>query len=146
MLTTISAFELVEHANGLGQAVLQSETYLTYKEAKKELQGDDLAQARIQNFNSMKEQYEEVQRFGKYHPDYDKVSSQIRQVKREVDLTPSVIAFKKAERELESLLNEISQLIARSVSETIKVPTGNPFFDNMSCSGGCSSGGGCGCS
>jgi cell fate (sporulation/competence/biofilm development) regulator YlbF (YheA/YmcA/DUF963 family) len=73
------------------------------------------------------------------------VSTEIRQAKRELDLTPSVSVFKKAERELESLLNEISEVLARAVSDSIKVPTGNPFFDNMSCSGGCSSGGGCGC-
>jgi cell fate (sporulation/competence/biofilm development) regulator YlbF (YheA/YmcA/DUF963 family) len=93
----------------------------------------------------MKDSYEEVQRFGKYHPDYDKVSTEIRQVKREIDLLPSISAFKKAEKELEALLNEISEVIARTVSDTIKVPTGNPFFDNMSCSGGCGSGGGCSC-
>ena len=68
-----------------------------------------------------------------------------RQIKRQVDSSSTVISFKKAELELESLLNEISELIARAVSDTIKVPTGNPFFDNMSCSGGCATGGGCSC-
>lgn len=146
MLATISTFEFMDHASELGQAVIQSETYLAYIEAKKELQADTIAQERIRKFNQMKDQYEEVQRFGKYHPDYDRVSSEIRTIKREVDLTDTVATFKKAEKELESLLNEICEVIARSVSDTIKVPTGNPFFDNMSCSGGCSSGGGCGCS
>ncbi|MFC0558728.1 YlbF family regulator [Halalkalibacter alkalisediminis] len=146
MLATISTFELIDHASDLGQAVIQSETYLAYLEAKKELQADTVAQGRIRKFNQMKDQYEEVQRFGKYHPDYDRVSSDIRKIKREVDLTVTVATFKKAERELESLLIEICEVIARSVSDAIKVPTGNPFFDNMSCSGGCSSGGGCGCS
>ncbi|WP_227935701.1 YlbF family regulator [Alkalihalobacillus deserti] len=145
MLATISTFELVDHASDLGLAVIQSETYIAYIEAKRELQVDAVAQERIQQFNQMKDQYEEVQRFGKYHPDYDKVSSEIRKIKREVDLSGTVITFKKAEKELESLLNEICEVIARSVSETIKVPTGNPFFDNMSCSGGCSTGS-CGCS
>jgi len=146
MLATISNFELMDYASDLGQAVLQSETYIAYIEAKKELRADAVAQERIRQFNQMKVQYEEVQRFGKYHPDYDRVSSDIRIIKREVDLTTTVVTFKKAEKELESLLNEICEVIARSVSATIKVPTGNPFFDNMSCSGGCSSGGGCGCS
>jgi cell fate (sporulation/competence/biofilm development) regulator YlbF (YheA/YmcA/DUF963 family) len=145
MLATISAFEVMDEASELGQAVLHSETYQQYIAAKRELLEDSKAQELIKMFNKMKEQYEEVQRFGKYHPDYDKVSTEIRQAKRELDLTPSVSVFKKAERELESLLNEISEVLARAVSDSIKVPTGNPFFDNMSCSGGCSSGGGCGC-
>jgi cell fate (sporulation/competence/biofilm development) regulator YlbF (YheA/YmcA/DUF963 family) len=146
MLATISTLELLDHASDLGQAIIQSEIYIAYIMAKRELQTDATAQELIKQFNELKEQYEEVQRFGKYHPDYDKVSTKIRKIKREVDLTETVAAFKKAERELESLLNEISEVIARSVSDTIKVPTGNPFFDNRSCSGGCSSGGGCGCS
>ncbi len=145
MLATISTYELIEEASELGQVVLQSEPFHTYIKTKKELETDPEAQARIRRFNAMKDQFEEVQRFGKYHPDYDKVSADIRQIKREVDLSPTVVAFKKAERELESLLNEVSEVIARAVSDTIKVPTGNPFFDNMSCSGGCGSGGGCGC-
>ncbi|GAE33830.1 YlbF family regulator [Halalkalibacter akibai] len=145
MLATITTIELLDHASELGEAIIQSETYLAYIEAKADLKADKEAQERIRQFNMMKDQYEEVQRFGKYHPDYDQISTNIRKSKREVDLTETVVAFKKAEKELESLLNEISGLIARSVSETIKVPTGNPFFDNMSCSGGCSTGGGCGC-
>lgn len=145
MLATMSTYELIDEASDLGQAVLQSQPFLTYVMMKRELESDGEAQERIRRFNAMKEQYEEVQRFGKYHPDYDKVSADIRKIKREVDLSPSVIAFKKAENELESLLNEISGIIAKAVSDTIKVPTGNPFFDSMSCSGGCGSGGGCGC-
>lgn len=141
----MSTYELIDEASDLGQAVLQSQPFLTYVMMKRELESDGEAQERIRRFNAMKEHYEEVQRFGKYHPDYDKVSADIRKIKREVDLSPSVIAFKKAENELESLLNEISGIIAKAVSDTIKVPTGNPFFDSMSCSGGCGSGGGCGC-
>ncbi|MDT8859148.1 YlbF family regulator [Alkalihalobacillus sp. MEB130] len=146
MLATMSTFELIDEASDLGQAVIKSNVYQHYLLAKKELQADPDAQERIRKFNQLKDQYDEVQRFGRYHPDYDKVSTDIRKIKREVDLTETVSVFKKAERDLEALLNEVSEIIARAVSESIKVPTGNPFFDNMSCSGGCSSGGGCGCS
>ncbi|WP_100404588.1 YlbF family regulator [Bacillus solitudinis] len=145
MLATMTTIGLLDEASELGQAILSSDVYLEYKASKRKLQADDEAQRLIRSFNHMKDQYEEVQRFGKYHPDYDKVSKNIRQVKRELDLLPLVSTFKKAERELEMLLNEISETIARSVSETIKVPSGNPFFDSMSCSGGCGSGGGCSC-
>ncbi|MBP3952150.1 YlbF family regulator [Bacillus suaedae] len=144
MLATMKTMELLDHTDELSQAVVQSEPYEQYIQAKQALQSDSVAQERINRFNSMKDQYEDIQRFGKYHPDYDKISTDIRKLKREMDLTETVIAFKKAEKELETMLNEISEIIARSVSSTIKVPTGNPFFDNMSCSGGCGSGS-CGC-
>lgn len=140
----MSTIDLLDGAEELANAVIQSETYFEYIEAKKQLERDKEAQSLIAAFNRTKEQYEDVQRFGKYHPDYDKISAQIRKAKRAVDLSESVVTYKKAERELESLLNEISEIIAHSVSKTIKVPTGNPYFDSMSCSGGCATGS-CGC-
>ena len=95
----------------------------------------------------IKEQYEDVQRFGKYHPDYKTITRQVRDVKREVDLHATIAAFKKAENELQKLLDEISVILGQAVSEHVKVPTGNPFFDTgSSCGGGCGSGGSCGCS
>ncbi|GAE29125.1 YlbF family regulator [Halalkalibacter hemicellulosilyticus] len=145
MLATMSTIELLDGADELAKAVIESDVYHEYIEAKQKLEKDVEAQKRISAFNHMKDQYEDVQRFGKYHPDYDEISANIRKAKRAVDLTDTVVEFKKAERELESLLNEISGIIAHSVSKTIKVPTGNPFFDSMSCSGGCASGS-CGCS
>lgn len=145
MQVTISTIELIDEASELGQAILQSEVFQYYLQSKNELVADSASQDAIKRFNKVKEQYEDVQRFGKYHPDYKTISSEIRQVKREVDSSPAVISFKKAERELEMLLNEISEIIARAVSDTIKVPTGNPYFDNMACSGGCATGGGCSC-
>ncbi|MCM3759324.1 YlbF family regulator [Alkalihalobacillus oceani] len=145
MLVTMSTLELMEETDALSQAILLSEPFSEYKRTKNELQEDKEAQECIRQFNAIKEQYEDVQRFGKYHPDYKRISTEIRERKREMDVMPTVVAFKKAERELESLLNEVSEIIARAVSPTIKVPTGNPFFDSMSCSGGCGSGGSCSC-
>lgn len=52
-------------------------------------------QTLIQQFTAMKERYEEVQRFGKYHPDYTTVSMKMRELKRSVDLHDKVAAFKE---------------------------------------------------
>ncbi|MCM2674845.1 YlbF family regulator [Alkalicoccobacillus plakortidis] len=145
MLATISEMELLTETEGLTDMIIHSETFDEYIQARDELRASTEAQKLINDFNQMKDMHEEVQRFGKYHPDYERVSKEIRQLKRSMDKHELVKAFKDAEKELEFLLNEISGLIAHSVSETIKVPTGNPFFDNMSCSGGCGSGGGCSC-
>src|SRR5690625_1696794 len=103
MIATMSTCKLLDKASELGEAILQSEVFLHYIIAKKELSTDRRAQARIRRFTELKDQYEEVQRFGRYHPDHAEVSSAIRKIKREVDLTDSVIAFKQAENELESL-------------------------------------------
>ncbi|RBW70233.1 YlbF family regulator [Bacillus taeanensis] len=145
MFATLDTINVLEHAEKLGKYISQSDIAHYYQECKNKLQQDKEIQTRIQEFQKLKEHYEEVQRFGKYHPNYSEVSTKVRVLKRELDLNETIANFKKAEKELEMLLNEISGIVAHSVSSSIKVPTGNPFFDNRSCSGGCGSGGSCGC-
>ena len=47
---------------------------------------------------------------------------------------------------LQEVLDEISFIVAQAVSPHIKTPGGNPFFESGCSSGGCGSGGSCGCS
>jgi cell fate (sporulation/competence/biofilm development) regulator YlbF (YheA/YmcA/DUF963 family) len=146
VIATLERLELINQAELLAKMILQSELAEEYRRCYYKLKQDKAAQEIIYRFTKMKERYEEVQRFGKYHPDYNEVMKEIRKVKRELDLQESVAAFKKAENALQSLLDEISVLIGKAVSEQIKVPTGNPYFDSISsCSGGCGAGGSCGC-
>ncbi|KXZ14836.1 regulator [Bacillus nakamurai] len=146
MYATIESVKLQSEAEQLAGMILQSETAENYRDCYKRLREDEEAGRIIRSFMSIKEQYEDVQRFGKYHPDYREISRKMREIKRELDLNDKVADFKKAETELQSLLDEISVEIGTSVSEHVKVPTGNPYFDGLSsCGGGCGSGGGCGC-
>lgn len=142
--TTALWSDVLFKANELTEMLLQSEAFLQYRELQQQLREDKEAQRLIKQFNEWKERYEEVERFGVYHPDYKMVSTEVRQAKRTLDLHEVVANFKKAELELEEWLNEVSRLIASAVSASIKVPTGNPFFDQSGCSG-CGSGGGCAC-
>lgn len=143
MLATTDFAQLIENSELLATYITQSEIAFNYKKAKKQLDEDAEAQRLIHQFVQMKEKFEEVQRFGKYHPDYETVTAEIRNLKRELDLHETVAKFKKAEKDLEQLLYEVSRIIADAVSPYIKVPTGNPFFDNRTCQGNC--GGGCRC-
>lgn len=145
VIATSDLLQVIENSELLGTYITQSEIAINYKRSRKELDEDVDAQLLIAQFIQMKEKYEEVQRFGKYHPDFGTVSKDMRELKRKLDLHESIANFKKAETELEQLLNEVSRIIADAVSPHIKVPTGNPFFDNQSCQGGCSTGGPCGC-
>ncbi|HET7616109.1 MAG TPA: YlbF family regulator [Bacillales bacterium] len=145
MIATVEGAALLDEADGLAGMIAESETAGHYLACKNKLLQDEEAQALIRRFSKMKEKYEEVQRFGKYHPDFDSITSRVREVKRELDMNDTIAAFKKAEEDLEALLNELSQVIAYAVSPKIKVPTGNPFFDNMRCGGGCGAGGKCNC-
>ncbi|GAA0382570.1 YlbF family regulator [Bacillus horti] len=148
MIASLELSHYMDEAYQLGELIIDSDVMREYTDSRTELNADPEAQLLIRQFVKKKEDFEEVERFGKYHPDYDAVKKSMREMKRTLDQNELVVRFKKAEKELEKLLNEISQLIAFSVSEQIKVPTGNPFWDQGGCGGaGCGSGGcsgGCG--
>ncbi|MGG3574426.1 YlbF family regulator [Bacillus gobiensis] len=146
MYATLESLQIQSEANQLANMILSSEIAEEYRICHARLRQDQEVQKLISDFAKIKEQYEDVQRFGKYHPEYREISKKMRDVKRELDLNDAVAAFKKAETELQAVLDEISIEIGQAVSEHVKVPTGNPYFDSLSsCGGGCGSGGSCGC-
>ncbi|MFD3448021.1 YlbF family regulator [Microbacteriaceae bacterium 4G12] len=146
IIATLESVMILDEAEYLAHMIIQSQQAQYYRECYYRLQQDEAAQELIKTFGEMKERYEEVQRFGKYHPDFSVVSKQIREIKRNVDLHETIAAFKKAEQEVQKLLDEVSVILGREISPAIKVPTGNPFFDSIGgCGGGCGSGGSCGC-
>lgn len=136
--TTIDLTAILEETERLNQLLIRSEEAKQYRECKARLRQDEEAQKLIRQFVKKKEALEEVERFGPYHPDYHRVKQEVRQLKRTLDLQESIANFKQAERALESVLREVSKIIAHAVSETIKVSTGNPYFDQIGCGGGCS--------
>lgn len=146
MIATLERVEILQCADDLAHMIIKSEIGENYFISLYKLQNDLEAQKKIKSFTSMKERFEEVQRFGKYHPDYKYVNLETRTRKREMDLHPTVIEFKKAENQLQEILDQISVIVAGSVSKHIKTPGGNPFFESGCTSGGCGSGGSCGCS
>lgn len=141
MIVNQEMIELLDEAEQLTDMILQSEAYNAYKEAHYHLIHDQEAQELIQAFVHIKATYEEVQRFGRYHPDYNQIMREVRAKKRQMDLNEKVASFKVAERELQRLLDDISELIAHSVSEHILVPK-DGIIDGAC---GCGSGGSCGC-
>ncbi len=143
LLATIEIVELLDKSEHIGQIVLQSDVMQEYNNAKRILEEDKEAQQLISTFTKMKDQYEEVQRFGRYHPDYSTIMKDMRATKREMDMNDKVASFKIAERNLQDLLDEVSQIVAFSVSEQVKVPKDNALLKDGGC--GCGSGGGCGC-
>lgn len=146
MLCTTERVELLDQTAELAKMIIHSETVEHYLDCYNKLHNNKQAQAKVHAFVHLKEAYDEVQRFGTYHPDYKAVMNEIRIVKREMDMDDDVANFKKAENDLQALLDQVSVIIGRAISEHIKVPTGNPFFEQLSaCSGGCASGSGCGC-
>ncbi|EPR28058.1 putative cytosolic protein [Geobacillus sp. WSUCF1] len=144
-IATLERIEILDKAEALAKMIVESDVADEYRRAFWRLKQDRRAQQLTARFVKLKERYEEVQRFGKYHPDYRDVMKEVREAKRELDLHETVAAFKEAEKAMQELLDEISVLIGKAVSEHVKVPTGNPYFLSAGCSGGCGAGGSCGC-
>lgn len=148
MIATSEVVEAMDFTNDLTQKILNSEILVAYEIAFNNLKNDQEAQGLIKAFTSMKDHYEDVQRFGHYHPDYHEIMTKVRSAKRKMDMHPTVTAFKVAEREYQTFLDDISDVIAKSVSDTVMVPRDGLSISSSGsgCStGGCSSGGSCGC-
>lgn len=138
--------DIIENAEELSEMVLKSETVEAYRKAYIRVYSNPELREEIAAFNRMKDLYEEVQRFGRYHPDYQTVMKEIRLKKRALDINELVADLRLAENDVQQLLDEIGVLIGQSVSEAVKVPTGDGIFAGSACGGGCGSGGSCSCS
>jgi len=146
MIATLEHVRILDRTERLVSVVMQSETMQEYIYKRNELNQDKEAQDLIQRFNDLKSHYEDVQRFGRYHPDYNKIMTDVRSAKRKMDMHPTVSAFKIAERSLQKLLDDISEHIAAGASEQIMVPKDGAAWADSGCAGGCGSGGACSCS
>jgi cell fate (sporulation/competence/biofilm development) regulator YlbF (YheA/YmcA/DUF963 family) len=133
---------MLDRSEQLSNMIIHSEVMEAYRQSQKELKEDEHAQKLIRAFLKIKKDYEEIQRFGRYHPDYNTIMKEVRKAKREMDMHEKVASFKVAERNLQQLLDDISEFVAHSVSEQIKVPREGTLLTG-GC--GCGSGGGCGC-
>ncbi|MFB1098413.1 MULTISPECIES: YlbF family regulator [Bacillaceae] len=143
MFATMEFVELLEKSEQLGMMIRESEVMAAYSSAQSALYQNSETKAKIDAFTAIKEQYEEVQRFGRYHPDYSFIMKEIRSKKREMDMDANVAAFKIAERNLQKLLDDISSKLASTVSKNVKAPRSGAALKDSGC--GCGSGGACGC-
>ena len=138
---------ILDEVDELSAMILSSEQAQKLRLAFNAVYEDAELSATIKAFQRLKDQYEDVQRFGKYHPDYHTIMKDIRTAKRQLDMDEKIATLKLAENDYQDLLDEISLLIGHSVSEAVKVPVSNPFFATGSaCGSGCGTGGGCSCS
>ncbi|MFD0867627.1 Protein of uncharacterised function (DUF964) [Chlamydia abortus] len=134
---------LLIQAYELGDWINASEDMAGYLYWKERLAEDSEAQQLIRQFKEKKRKFEECERFGHFHPDYHAALEEVQAAQEQMDKNEAIRAFKDAEAKLDQLLLSISETIAYSVSETIKVPSNNPLPVSGCGSGGCGSGGSC---
>jgi cell fate (sporulation/competence/biofilm development) regulator YlbF (YheA/YmcA/DUF963 family) len=129
---------IISKAGELGSAMLLSVEVADYLYWKARMTKDEEAAKMIRKMAAAKERFSECERFGHFHPNYHEALDAVKTVEAEMEAVESVREFKKAESALDRLLQDVSELIAYSVSESIKVPSNDPLPK-----GGCASGGSC---
>ena len=75
-----------------------------------------------------KEAYERVEAYPDFAPDYAEIKQRVYQAKRIMDLDESVYRFRAAERELQVLLDKVSERLAHAISPNILVFCGGAHF------------------
>lgn len=143
-MITEETLSILDEIENLSDMIVQSEVYQSYLHAKDYLENDDEAHLLYQAFLKSKDQYDDVMRFGKYHPDYKRIMMETRQRKRAYEMLPVLMEYKTKEVALQNLIDEVVTKIAFAVSENVKIEAGNPFFQTGH--NGCATGGSCNCS
>jgi cell fate (sporulation/competence/biofilm development) regulator YlbF (YheA/YmcA/DUF963 family) len=132
--------ELLSGAYMLGDMIKQSTMADEYVYWKQLVQRDNEANRLSKVLSAAKDKFAECERFGRFHPDFNEALDRVYAVQAEIDGLECVRSFKAVESELDQLLHEISFTVARAVSESVKVPDGDP-----GASKGCGNGGSCSC-
>lgn len=130
MIINEEYFALEDQVLQLVETICSGETTASYKEARRLLSQNKAANAKIKAFNEAKEAYERVEAYPDFAPDYAEIKQRVYQAKRIMDLDESVYRFRTAERELQLLLDKVSERLAHAVSPDILVSAGDPFFQS----------------
>lgn len=137
---TLDMASLLLKAYELGDTIIASAPVADYLHWQTEVANNTEVKHIQREFSKAKELFEECQRFGRFHPDYHAAKDKVKEVEERLHAIPCVRQFKEHEKQLDELLHDVALTIARSVSETIKVPS-----NEKAAGGGCGSGGSCSC-
>ncbi|WP_436952543.1 YlbF family regulator [Staphylococcus shinii] len=143
-MITEETLTVLDEIEALSDKILESRLYQEYRQAEQALANNDEAHLLYQAFLKSKDKYDEIMRFGKYHPDYQNVMLDTRKRKRAYEMLPVVMDHKQKEVALQEIIDQVIVKIAYAVSENVKIEAGNPFFQKDA--GGCATGGSCSCS
>lgn len=114
--------KLINLAYDVADEIKELPPYKRLLELKEIMDNNHEISSLITAFNKQKVKYEEVSKYGKYHPDLKKVQLELAVIKAEVYTHDVVKEYKEQERQLQKILNQVSMEIATSVSNKIKHP------------------------
>ncbi|MWV45146.1 YlbF family regulator [Paenibacillus sp. HJL G12] len=137
---TMDMAAVLMNAYELGDMINQSVEVSDYLYWKQCVDSNPEVQELVRLLAKKKELFDETQRFGHFHPNYHSAKDEVKAVEVQLEQFEEVARFKQAELNLDEMLHQMSEMIAFSVSDTIKVPSNDPNPKR-----GCGGGGKCGC-
>ncbi len=114
--------EIIEKTYELVEEIKQKKDYKRLLELHQIIETDSTIQELINTFIKYNDKYEEVTKYGKYHPDLKKVQQEFSSAKEKLYTNVIVKEYKNLENKLQKELNIISKEIAISISQKIKHP------------------------
>ncbi|MGN0602072.1 MAG: YlbF family regulator [Oscillospiraceae bacterium] len=133
---------VIETARALGKAIQEDERYIKYDAASKASDTDTVLQNKIGEFNMLRMQLS--QEMSKPEKDADKMTSldnDIKELYDEIMEMPAMKQFNEEKEALDGLLQSVNYII--SMAANGEDPMTCPEEPPHSCSGSCSTCGGC---
>ncbi|MBP3309824.1 MAG: YlbF family regulator [Ruminococcus sp.] len=133
--------DIIQMTRELGKALQQDDRYIAYTLAKQANDNDAVLQADIEKFTALRTDLNTL--MSSENPDSEKLKEldeEIKAVYKKIMSNPNMFVFNSAQNALESLINNINQIISMCANgedpDTCQ-PSGG-------CSGSCATCGGCG--
>lgn len=134
--------DVIEMTRELGKALQQDDRFIAYTLAKQVNDKDKELQEDIEKFSKLREELNEV--MSRKNPETEKLKeldSDIKAVYQKIMSNQNMIVFTAAQKNLESLVTNINQIISLCANgedpDTCRPPESN-------CTGSCATCGGCG--
>ena len=135
MIKVLNNTDYIELCEAIGDEILSLPVFQLYKKLQHEMNHNQEIIQLINEFEKAKELYADVERYGgKYHPDYKEVSQRLIDTKSNLYQNASVKEFKACEKEIQSILDEISNYISQAVEVTVKTKTKSCGCGSGNCS------------
>lgn len=110
-------FELCDKSVAFANEIIKSPEFVELLKIKEEI--TTTIPLIVEEFNTAKEKYDEVNKYGTYHPDYQKVKLRLIKAKEALYRNELVKKYKELERKIQQMLNDASKEIVKALKMDI---------------------------
>lgn len=128
--------EVILNTYELADLINQSDEVAKYLKYKQEIATNQEINVLKNELDRVRQLYEETERFGKYHPDFNEAKLKVDEILNKINQHELIKSYKQAESDLNQLLYTVSSTLASTISASIKVPRDNNILDDPFCTTG----------